>query len=242
MESHALAVLSKILLCAKKGDFTPDEDQIITDYVEREGRQWSVLAKQLGRVKPTSVKHRYELLSYDFKGGPFTAKEDEIILREVFIVNKNILTDGSISSEVWRRIGEKLGRNPPNVLIHWSSCMEPTLLRHHAGTLHMDVRKVLINHLLEHQMNYVLDVNWKELVKLTKFVGSTTRYLQRKLDSMRTNTGKMYPELREEELTTEAIQRWYNSSNRNSTKKKDEYQEELVSFYLANIYQVVGEK
>ena len=90
-------------------------------------------------------------------------------------------------------------------------------------------------------MNYVQDVNWKDLVKLPKFAGSTTRYLQRKWDSMRTNTGKMYPELSEEELTTEAIQRWYNSSKRNSTKKKEEYQEELVSFYLANIY-VVGDK
>ena len=106
----------------------------------------------------------------------------------------------------------------------------------------MDMRKVLLDQLLEYNMNFVRDVDWKELVKLPKFAGSTTRYLQQKWDSMRTNTGRMYPELSEEQLTTEAIQRWHNISKRNSTKKKEEYHEELVAFYRANIYPVVRDK
>ena len=51
-------------------------------------------------------------------------------------------------------------------------------------------------------------------------------------DSIRTNSGKMYPEQSEVELTTWAKQRWYNNSRRKSTKKKDEYNEELIALYL----------
>ena len=53
----------------------------------------------------------------------------------------------------------------------------------------------------------------------------------------------MYPEQSVVELTTWAKQRWYNNSRRKSTKKKDEYNEELITLYLAIINQdVLDEK
>ena len=58
---------------------------------------------------------------------------------------------------------------------------------------------------------------------------------------MRINTGMMYPELSEDKLTTEEIHRWFNNSKRNSTQKKDEYYEDLIAFYLANIKQEAGD-
>jgi len=233
---------AKILLCAKKGDFSPEEDQVIIQFVEKEGKKWAALAKRLERSL-TTVKRRYEILSpeYEVKGGRFTAEEDEIILGDVFNANKNILMDKNITTEDWKRIGNKLGRNHLYVQSRWSYSLEPTLTRHHAGTLNMDVRKVLLDHLLEHNMQYAQDVNWKELAKLPKFAGATHQHLYRKYESMRSNTSSKYPELSEDKLTTEEIQRWYNNSRRNSTQKKDEYNERLVDFYLANTKQEVDD-
>ena len=82
-----------------------------------------------------TVKSRYKILStnYEFEGGQFTAGEDEIILCEVFDANKNILMDKNITTEDWKRIGNKLGRNRLYVQRHWLNCLEPTLTRHHEG-------------------------------------------------------------------------------------------------------------
>ena len=55
------------------------------------------------------------------------------------------------------------------------------MTRYHAGTLNMDVKKVLLDHLVENNMDYTQDVDWKELAKLPKFAGSTPTYLQSQL-------------------------------------------------------------
>jgi len=230
---------AKILLCARKGDFSPEEDQTIIQSVEKEGNKWAALAKRLER-SPVVVKKRYEVLSHEYRKGRFTLEEDEFILTEVFKANKNILMDKTIKTEDWKRIGKNLGRNPLSVQARWLHCLEPTLTRHHAGTLNMDIRKVLIDHLLEKNMQFAQEVDWKELAKLPKFAGATHRYLHRKWTIMRTSTRDKYPELSEDKLTTEEIQRWYNNSERHSTEKTDEYYEGLVAFYLANIKEAGG--
>ena len=48
---------------------------------------------------------------------------------------------------------------------------------------------------------------------------------------MKNSTGEMSPELSPAELTVGAIQRWYNNSERRGNQKKEEYQEELISYY-----------
>jgi len=234
---------AKILLCAKKGFFSPEEDQIITQFVEKEGRKWAALAKRLER-SARAVKERYEVMTneYEVKDSQFTAGEDEIIICEVFNANKNILMEKNITTEDWKRIGKKLGRNHLHVQQRWSTCLEPTLTRHHAGTLNMDIRKVLLEHLLENNMQFAQDVDWKELAMLPKFAGATSQYLHRKWQDMRTSTRRNYPELSEDKLNTEEIQRWYNNSKRNNTEKKDAYYEGLVAFYLANIKKKIGDK
>ena len=105
------------------------------------------------------------------------------------------------------------------------------MTRYHAGTLNMDVKKVLLEHLVENNMDYTQDVDWKELAKLPKFAGSTSSYLSRQLSSMRETTRAMSPELSPVELTTGAIQSWYNNSERRPNIKREKYQEELVACY-----------
>ena len=100
---------ARVLLCARRGEFTTEEDKVILDFVEEEGRKGSALAKQLGRTTAASVKYRYGALTNDYEGGSYTLSEDKIFLSEVFAVER----DGkNITAEDWKRIGDKLKQDP----------------------------------------------------------------------------------------------------------------------------------
>eukprot|EP00092_Neocalanus_flemingeri_P017344 GFUD01018759.1.p1 GENE.GFUD01018759.1~~GFUD01018759.1.p1 ORF type:complete len:433 (+),score=126.12 GFUD01018759.1:88-1386(+) len=229
---------ARVLICAKKGPFSPEEDQIILDFIEKEGKNWARLSTLLGRThRSGGLKNRYEFLNYKTgrQSGYFTAREDETILIEVFEVNKNILEDGNIAKKDWQQIGNKLQRPPATVTQHWKTQLEPMLKRYHAGTLSIDLREVLINHLVEHKLDYAQEVDWKKLVKLPKFAGTTPAYLQQMLGSMQICAGRMYPQLSQVELTTVIVQRYLNTKKRTNKQKKLIYQEELIEFYKSNI-------
>merc|ERR1711971_159365 len=165
------------------------------DFVEKEGKKWAKLTKLLKIAGASSAKFRYEDLTNNYKKGPYTVEEDKIIIGDVFTANKFVRSDAkNISAEDWKRIGDKLERNPHNVQLHWLKVLEPLLTRYQAGTLHVDVRKVLLDHLVENNMKYTQDVDWKELAKLPKFAGTTSTYLREKLKNMRINTHAMSPE------------------------------------------------
>merc|ERR1740137_376713 len=103
-------------------------------------------------------------------------------------------------------IGGKLERDYVSVKEHWNYVLKPMLLRHHAGTAHVDIREALINYLVENNMKYAQDVDWKEVAKLPEFVGTTPSYLQMTYRSMKQNTGAKYERMSKVELTTEAVQ------------------------------------
>ena len=161
--------------------------------------------------------------------------EDELILREVFAVDSDILVNGKITKSDWDKIAEKLQRRPQMVRKRWLQ-LEPILKRYQAGTLHKDVKDVMINHLLEHNMNYAQEVDWKKLAKLSKFAGTTSSYLSSMYADLRANTGRKYPELSEVQLNTEAIRRFRANTNTRSTSHTVlEHQEMIVKFYLSHI-------
>jgi len=237
---------ARIILCARKGKFTAEEDTTILQFVEKEGKKWSELARLMARTEPNVVKRRYEVLTGgNTVSGHYTMKEDKIILREVFAVNRNILEDdGTVTEEDWRMIGGKLERYYRSVYIHWNYVLKPMLERHHAGTAHVDIREALINYLVEKNMKYAQDVDWKEVAKLPEFVGTTPKYLQRTYGGMQSSTGAKYKMMSKVELTTEAVQSYMeerettsniDSYNERQREKKEKYQRELISFYLSNI-------
>jgi len=236
---------ARIILCARKGKFTAEEDTTILQFVEKEGKKWPELARLLARTDTEAVKRRYEVLTGgNTVSGHYTMKEDKIILREVFAVNRNILEDdGTVTEEDWRMIGGKLERYYKSVYEHWNFVLTPMLLRHHAGTTHVDIREALINYLVEKNMKYAQDVDWEEVAKLPEFVGTTPLYLQMTYSGMQSHTGAKYKRMSKVELTTEAVQSYMeeretstlDSYNERQKEKKEEYQRELISFYLSNI-------
>ena len=166
----------------------------------------------------------------------FTIEEDKVILTEVFAVNGDILNNGKITLEDCSKVGDKVERSGRSVYDHWKCGLEPLIQRYHAGTHSMNVKELLIKHLLEHKMYYTQDVDWKELAKLPKFAGSTPTYLRKEYGKLRRRTKQMNPELNLVDLDTVAIQRYLDSTTRrNTSKPKEEFQDEFINFYLANV-------
>jgi len=230
---------AKLLKCLKTGEFSSEEDKIILDFVGEEGRAWPELSRILMRLE-SSVCLRYSrLVSQDnTKHGAYTVDEDEEILTDVFALNKNILGEGKISKQDWEKIAKKLQRSPVSVFGHWRNGLEPKLKRYHAGTLHKDMKVVLINHMVEHGMEYAQDVDWKKLFKLDKFAGTTSAFLSRDYQNLKHLTAKKNPDLSSEQITADVIQRYLDNSHRRGTPAKNkDYQDQLISFYKRNILQ-----
>ena len=241
---------ARIVLCARKGEFTAEENKIILQFVEAEGKKWSKLAVLLARTQAGVIKRRHETLTGDSKevNVGYTVEEDKIVLTEVFSVNRSILKNGQIKIGQFKKIGAKLERPHFNVYQHWKQVLEPMLLRHHAGTLHVDVRTLLVDYLVEQNLNFSQDIEWRELSKLPQFAGTTPRLLQSLFNSLKSKTSNKFPEKSKGELTTESVERYMDRRDTSEATekltasnkdKREENQKQLINFYVTNI---VGHK
>jgi len=225
----------RILKCFTRRSFTSEEDETILEFVKTNGRKFAQLGKLLTRSRG-SVRNRYELLALtdNSKGGTsYTLEDDRIILTELFAANRNILSDGRIELRDWEKIGKMLQRNPKNVRHHFHGQVEPRLLRYHAGNLVLDMKEVLIDHMVEQNMMHAQDVDWKELVKLPKFAGCNARYLQDLHANLRMVLRKekgMGPD----QTTSLEIQKYLRSSLRREPSRKSEiYTKHIIDIYLS---------
>jgi len=228
---------ARVLLCVKTGYLTHEEDKQILEFVLKEGLKWSKLGKQMGRA-PDVLKKRFDLLmsTETINHGSYSLEEDKTILKEVFSLHKNILKGETLSINNWEHIATKLHRNHYYLYNHWRLVLHPMLTRYQAGTLHVDFREVLINHLVEQGIEQAQEVDWQTIVKLDEFAGTTPLYLQRKYHDMRKATGKMYPDLSPDLITSRDIRKYLDNSVRNGTPaKRREREENLINFYTKNI-------
>jgi len=227
---------ARLLLCLKTGQLSRAEDVLILQSALQGKKEWSKLGREMRRT-PEMLINRFELLSSpdNIKHGAYTMEEDQKILVEVFRIKENVLDGDNLSKHDWEEIANKLQRYHFYLYNHWIGVLEPMLKRYHAGTLHVDVREVLINHMVEQGMDHVQDVDWNKLVKLDKFAGTTANFLQRKYNDLKKNTTKKYPGLSPKKIASTDIRRYLDNSQRNGTQKRRERGQQLINFYEKNI-------
>ena len=227
---------ARLLLCLKTGHLSRAEDVLILRSVLQGGKEWSKLGREMRRT-PEILINRFELLSSpdNIKHGAYTMEEDQKILVEVFRIKENVLGGDNLTKHDWEEIANKMQRYHLYLYNHWIGVLEPMLKRYHAGTLHVDVREVLINHMVEQGMDHVQDVDWNKLVKLDKFAGTTAHFLQRKYQDLKKNTRKKYPGLSPEKITSSDIRKYLDNSQRNGVQKRKEREQQLINFYNENI-------
>jgi len=235
---------AKLLLWRQNGKFTPEEDQIIIDMVKIGGddEQWKELAQLLRRTYARTLKHRFEILKSkeETLSGKFEAKEDEIIILKVFEFHPKIMDEGKISKKEWKLIGKQLNRSSDQVYNRWRALLLPTLKKYHVGTQSTDLRQVLVTHMIENNLNYAQDVDWKELGKLPQFAGTTAYSLGQLLKSMHNNVVRKHQEINGADITAETLQMYLDNRKHGKgtnamNMKRDAYKELLVNFYVANI-------
>lgn len=181
-----------------RGKVSLEEHNIIMEYMTKHGESlhaFSDLSKILNREHTTTVRRHYNIhKGTSFRKGPYTFLEDKLCISEI-IKKSNIKTileikdvtvkeNGKVDKKTLTQISEKLGRPLQNVIYHWDHRLKPLLLQFHAGTINLDVRRILANYLLEKNLVHMVDIPWGELLLNPQFAGHTSTSLHQVLNEM----------------------------------------------------------
>merc|ERR1719233_1521443 len=61
--------------------------------------------------------------------------------------------------------------------LRWAHFLQPWIMQHYAGTLNLDIRMMLVNHLAE-TYHTRESIDWDAVASKSEFAGNTTTYLQ----------------------------------------------------------------
>ena len=161
---------------AKVTRFTAAEHAKIRSHMKEFGDDVNIaqLAKELDRnyvsvlncVKKLKLGHKLK------KHKAFSLTDDLKIMDEVLenLAGKKLKDLDFPKKESW--LIKDLDRGKPSLIHRWCHFLQPTILQHYAGTLNLDIRRMLATHLSE---NYdsVEDVDWAEVAEIPDFAGHT---------------------------------------------------------------------
>jgi len=141
------------------------------------------LAKELGRHKG-SVRNRVKKLKSGDVGRKhksFSLAEDEAIMEKVLPGLQNnklhelfLHQDKSLDD-----LAAALGRpNKGNSFsLRWVNNLQPWIMQYYAGTLNLDIRMMLVNHLAETYQSRE-SIDWNAVAEKSEFAGNTVTNLQ----------------------------------------------------------------
>jgi len=220
--------------------FTPKEDEIIRIKLEEMGDDLNIkeLAEEIGR-NYGSVLHRVnKLKSGDGrrKQKSFSLAEDEAIMEIVLPgLHENKLHDLFLHKDRYLEdLATALGRpNKAVSLAHrWVRNLQPWIMQHYAGTVNLDFRLMLVNHLGEAYPSRE-SIDWDAVAAKSEFFGNTALNLQCKFNQVIRRAKKS--------LTTESSWeqiigrcREYISQSRRYNSKESELRRNQVIQYFEN--------
>ena len=230
---HCANILSHTLLtltCEKDGKYTPEDDKIILEEVEKNGdcvSTWKYLCSKLYRNadKYTSIRQRYRdvLLEKSKKSGKWSFEEDKTLLEHLFRDHKMCSIDAvkSIEYKDFKNV-EAVGRVQRYMYGHWECRLKPILLSYHLNTLHCYDRLSFLRYILETGVEYEKEINWNEAVK--KFPSQTHQSLAKMLVNFRPKDDTLNATIKKyQTLQTKKV---------DYTAKEKEFQEKIVLCYL----------
>jgi len=168
-----------------KRPISPREDSIILRKMKEMGDDLNMkeLAEELGRPIGTVEWRVKKLKSGDSSRHTklFSLAEDEAILEKVLPglqtnkLHKLVLpNDGSLNE-----FAAALGRpnKGPSIALRWVRFLQPWIMQHYAGTLNLDIRMMLVNHLAETYENRE-SIDWDAVADKSEFAGNTASKLK----------------------------------------------------------------
>lgn len=158
-----------------KGDFSPEEDKTILDYVNKNGRSTKTIEELtllLGRGSPKSVTGRLKILSSTTETKPRQwTLEDNTIMVKFFVRNfidkdSNEIPEKFKTSDV-ENFAIKMHRSTSAVYHHWTNPVFPILKTHTMG-LPLEEnwlwQKRLMMHIIEGKIEKSSDINFYKLL------------------------------------------------------------------------------
>ena len=107
--------------------------------------------------------------------------EDEVILEKLLPGLKGnklhelvLHNDGSLND-----LAATLGRpnNGHSLALRWAHQLQPWIMQHYAGTLNLDIRLMLVNHLAKTYQSRD-SVDWNAVADISEFAGNTAKILK----------------------------------------------------------------
>ena len=226
-----------------RGAFSPEEDRVIIEEVEKNGEclsTWKEICAKLDRnlsggYNFSTIRTRYkEVLKIPRKSGAWTFEEDQCILQHLFKDSQICSIDKvkSIRFNDFKNLKE-INRPPSNINTHWEHAIKPALLLYHLGPSHSSSKERFLKYILDVGVEQIGHIDWKEV--LEKFPSETHKSLVTILSNI--NRKKKNSKSGERTLKTAINEYIQNENSRKSddTQKKQKYYENIVSCYT-NIF------
>jgi len=230
----------KILTCKRDGKFTPEEDKIILEEVDKNGDcigTWKYLCSKLARNPDCcgyEIRRRYTnvLLNKSNKSGKWSFEEDIALLEHLFRDQK-ICSIDAVKSIKYKDFENVEGIDRVQAYIHhrWDGVVKPILLSYHLNMLHHFDRPKVLRYVLETGVKYKKEIDWNDALK--KFPSHTPTSLGDMLRSVLSKEATLNVAIKTFVQTTK-VGKVGRPPKVEYTPKEKEYREMVVLSYLDN--------
>ena len=219
--------------------FSLAEDEVIREVMTNtKGKiDFNALAKRLDRGF-RSIQNRIESLKLNggiHKYKNYSLSEDYLILDTLIIprLKQEKLSRIVLSNCHYEKLAMELKRRLHSVRNRWQGSIQPCLLKHYAGTLNLEVEKMLANHIADTYTDFS-EINWPTVAALPDFAGHTEHSLKNMYFQVLMKSTKKALE-RNNHVTLAEIAK-HTMENKPAWKvNKDKWQQPLISYFQKRI-------
>ena len=228
------------------GSFTKEDDAVIEAWVAKNGPvKWPELARSLERSYPgaaESVRLRHQVLrakklgktAKSSQGNALSSEDVRTVIKQVLKQNRKAVEEASGGSVDWEKISSLLNKPWMTVYNTWRYNIHPTLRRHLAGTLEVDVRPALIQKVKEEGWTYSKEVEFFWLASLEEFKGHTSSSLDLVYQGMLQAAAKKEGIRAGSQMTIGQVEKWWSSSKKGGkTELKRAREQQIIESYLS---------
>ena len=228
------------------GTFTQEDDAAIESWVAGNGPvKWPELARSLERSYPgaaESVRLRHQVLrakklgkaTRSSQGNTLSPEDVRTVINQVLKQNPKAVEEASRGSVDWEKISGLLDKPWMTVYNTWRYNIHPTLRRHLAGTLEVDVRPALIQKVREGGWTYSKEVEFFWLATLEEFRGHTSSSLELVYQGMLQAAAKKEGTRAGSQVTIGQVEKWWSSSKiGGKTEPKRAREQQIIESYLS---------